>query len=107
MRVRAVSAVLNEAPSLRWLVGDAYHIVSECGRFTVQRRNVSPTGLDWYIACRRDDRSEQEKRERYVMATELGATSVSSTRATDAERKAAIKAMQQVCEAAALAEVVH
>lgn len=89
----AAAAELQKAtPALRWLKPDDYHIRSECGRFTVARRRIS--GVDWYIAYRREQSVDVTR------AHELGATEV-QPRATEAQRKAAIRAMQHLCEVAA------
>lgn len=82
-----MSADVPRGPELRWLAADDYHTRTSCGRFTVARRRVS--GIDWYVAYRRDG----------ARSVELGATQV-SPRATDAERSAAIRDMKALCEAA-------
>lgn len=76
--------------TLHWLKPDDYHIASKCGRFTVTRLTVTPSV--WYVAFQR---AAFEGR-----ATELGATRLPST-ANDTEKQAAIREMQELCEAAA------
>lgn len=80
-------------PLLRWTRPDAYHIRTECGCYSVARNTVN--GVDWYIAFRRIANGT-------ITTREIGATSV-SPRATDEERRNAIRDMQQLCEAEASA----
>lgn len=75
---------------LHWLKPDYYHIRSDCGKFSVCRMST-PFAI-WYIAWRKSRFDEY--------AVEIGATRV-PVAAPDAERTAAIKAMQEICEAAA------
>ena len=77
-------------PTLRWIRGDAYHVRTECGRFSVARRTVK--GIDWYIAYRLEGNGK-------LYARELGAAQV-SPRSTDAERSAVIRDLKALCEAA-------
>lgn len=78
---------------LRWRKPDQYHIASVCGRFTVARIRVQD--VDHYVAFRREPTVS------VVRAHELDVRTV-APRATDAERMAAIRAMQDVCQAHAL-----
>lgn len=70
--------------ALRWNKPDDYHIRSDCGRYSVCRITITPH--IWYIAWR-------------TPYEEIGATRLDEN-ATDAERQAAIREMQQVCAAA-------
>lgn len=80
---------------LRWRKPDQYHIRSACNRFAVCRMNV---GLAiWYIAWRRSLMDDG-------VSTEIGATRLPIA-APESERLAAIKAMQEVCEAEALSKM--
>ena len=78
---------------LQWRRPDEHHIATVCGRFTVARIRVQD--VDHYVAFRR------EPTPAVVKAHELGERAV-PPRATDAERMAAIKSLQQCCEAHAL-----
>jgi hypothetical protein len=77
--------------ALTWRKPDDYHIRSECGRFTVARMNVVDSV--WYAAFKLPW-SESEP------STEIAATKLSAN-ASDAERMAAIRELQSVCETAA------
>lgn len=70
--------------NLQWRKPDEYHIASVCGRFTVCRITVDKAPI--YIAFRKP---YDELASRRLQAN-----------ASDAERTAAIKEMQAVCEAA-------
>ena len=78
--------------TLRWRKPDDHHIRSLCGKFTVARLTVAPNL--WYIAFRRVEGADG------VRSTELGATRLSST-AGDAQRTAAIREMQKLCQGVA------
>jgi len=77
----------NSTATLEWLKTDDYHIASKCGGYAVSR--VTATPFVHYIAWRR------------APLRELRSVTLPIA-ANDTERRAATKAMQQVCEAACL-----
>jgi hypothetical protein len=72
---------------LRWLKPDAYHIRSDCGRYSVARIDMGVR--DHYVAWRLP-RAEHE------LPRELDSHRVAKT-ARDEDRLAAIRSMQQRC----------
>lgn len=70
---------------LQWRKPDQWHVRSACNRFSVCKMIVE--GRIWYVAYR-------------LPYDELGSARLERD-ATDAERVATIKAMQEICEAAA------
>jgi hypothetical protein len=73
--------------TLKWNKIDAYHLRSDCGRFSIARMH---TGLTfWYVAFK-------------LPKLEIGATQL-SIMADDVARKLAVRQMQDLCEAEATA----